>query len=437
MNHQEAERVLGRLAEGLPDSEPPMDRVLVSGKSAQRRKSRRTMVGAAVATVLVLAGGAAVLQAVAVRDGTHTEVATDVPTPPEGMRLVGMGRVVVAVPDAWPTRPPGCGPPQNLVFVGPFQAPACPSTSPSQITHEPWTTVGFRSVPRDSAAGAVTPGPIDDSAIVPTGLRCIPAAAGTLSCGQTFAIPSQGVAVNVSAGGEDAGARIQAVRDSLQLLPDTYATVPPYAPFVPRPYEPQLEVWLRLVRQLGLQSRLIDGGTATSRDIVISPEPGSVLRVGETVTLTTHAGPDGANCAVPDTSGCPAATDAPQSGTAVELPTSQYVEGVMSLDVGFGGVLSLDDEGCVYLAGRTGNGDITMGGLYAVWPRGFSAAVSPDGVLTLRNAAGQEAAHGGDSLSLGGYIASQAPDGTSNPTCIPVDAAVGVVQDYVKVRGGA
>ena len=109
MSEQTLADLLGRSADDVPDSQPPIDDLLHRGHAAQRRRRRTALVGAAFASLLVVGTLAASLQsserAIPPADQSHGEGRSAVPAPPAGMKWVGVGRTVVAVPQSWPVVP--------------------------------------------------------------------------------------------------------------------------------------------------------------------------------------------------------------------------------------------------------------------------------------------------------------------------------------------
>lgn len=119
MDQQQLKERLEDRAADVPVGAPPIDAM----RAAVRRRRGRTAVLAAAAAVAVIAAGSVGWQ-LADRD-SQTPVVTDPPVvtdvPPEGFRYVGIGRAVIAVPNAWGTNETECGTPQSdtvIVDVG-------------------------------------------------------------------------------------------------------------------------------------------------------------------------------------------------------------------------------------------------------------------------------------------------------------------------------
>ena len=109
MSEQALSDLLGRSVEHVPDSRPPIADLIRQGHSAQARRRLRTVVGVAVAGLLVV-GSIAASQLGGERSAPPADQPSGggqsgLPTPPTGMKWVGVGRSVVAVPQAWPVVP--------------------------------------------------------------------------------------------------------------------------------------------------------------------------------------------------------------------------------------------------------------------------------------------------------------------------------------------
>ena len=115
-------------------------------------------------------------------------------------------------------------------------------------------------------------------------------------------------------------------------------------------------------------------------------------------------------------------------GTKLDLPTSSWEPGQAAMQALGGGVLRVDPDGCVFLAdSRT----------YVAWPAGYTAYQTDGGELTLYSEDGDDVAHDGDRVRMGGgYIPVTAE---SEHPCLP---AIGeehfAVQSAVRVvRAGS
>ncbi|MCW2843017.1 MAG: hypothetical protein JWN22_933 [Nocardioides sp.] len=117
--------------------------------------------------------------------------------------------------------------------------------------------------------------------------------------------------------------------------------------------------------------------------------------------------------------------DAPV-GIPVDLPTSGWQPGDRVDFTGLvSGVLALDEDHCVYLGGENKVG----GGVYVVWPAGFTAAIT-DHTLRLFDPAGRVVADGGQMVETrGGSVPASAAGSRSG--CVPNSGEVALVEGTV------
>lgn len=98
----------------------------------------------------------------------------------------------------------------------------------------------------------------------------------------------------------------------------------------------------------------------------------------------------------------------PREGTPIPLSTSSWKPGDDAMQAGIAGRIQLSKDGCVYLEGLGGvKNDV-------IWPAGYSADVSADGVLTVRNPAGEPVGHEGTKIYVAGGGASEDEGGISD-----------------------
>jgi hypothetical protein len=113
MSEETLSDLLDRSVTHLSLSDPPIADLLQRGRMARRRRRSAAVVGAALAMVVVVGGGVAVGQRVTRPEPTATRNTAEQPTTgqpalpaaPTGMKWVGVGRTVVAVPRDWPVVP--------------------------------------------------------------------------------------------------------------------------------------------------------------------------------------------------------------------------------------------------------------------------------------------------------------------------------------------
>lgn len=109
---------------------------------------------------------------------------------------------------------------------------------------------------------------------------------------------------------------------------------------------------------------------------------------------------------------------------AIPLSTNDWHEGDFSMAAGMDGVLSLSEDGCVFV---TNEANVAFD---VLWPAGYTAVRHEDGTVALVDDQGVEAAVIGDEVRLGGgstagdakALVCQAGDGTTFSVNGPVHA---------------
>ncbi|WP_122817755.1 PASTA domain-containing protein [Nocardioides pantholopis] len=195
------------------------------------------------------------------------------PRAAEGLRLVGVGRVAVSVPERWVLAPSRYGSgAAALRLQEPGRAPAASCGTVASLT----------VLDSDSALGRALSGyPLADRVIggvqVRVGDSCLPTAACIHPRGLVVAIPAERTALLVSAG-DGSHRRAMRVAGSLRRLPEGYTAVP----FVE--YGASVRAATRTLSRAGL--------VATSPDVDFphyaigtDPAAGTVVGVGEQVAV--------------------------------------------------------------------------------------------------------------------------------------------------------
>ena len=120
--------LLERAADEVVVLAPPVEPMLAEADRLRRR--RRTAVGGAVLAVLVTLGAADAVTSFVDPDPEAWPAAA----PPDGMRFVGLGRAVIAVPTGWATDATRCGQPvRDTVVVGTAPAATCTASRPADV----------------------------------------------------------------------------------------------------------------------------------------------------------------------------------------------------------------------------------------------------------------------------------------------------------------
>lgn len=108
---------------------PPLDALVVEARRQRRRRRTTWLAGAAALLLALLA-----LDLVLGTPGQHRSEPTDPDVAPEGMRLVGVGRSAIAVPDDWGTNRLRCGTPtHDTVVLDVGYVPACQASRPKGV----------------------------------------------------------------------------------------------------------------------------------------------------------------------------------------------------------------------------------------------------------------------------------------------------------------
>lgn len=301
MTPHDSKTTLDRLWDDVPVGNPPIDDLVRGGKT-MRRRARLRAAGAAAALTLVVVAGTTVA-ANTVFDGgpprPDREVpAADVtaPTAPAGQRLVGMGRVVVAVPAEWGTNElDGCGSPAEPTGWFPIETPLDCVTFPYRVASVQFTTLDTDEG-RQAAKHATTSTEVDGVEVRRGIFECPPIAECLFSpnaAPEYVVVPSEDVVITLF-GPERVQDTLDAIADSVQILPEGYTTVP----FVEGN---NLAAWKAAIAEAGL---VPDGAPPECEDVLtpqpgvstsalcearprmrLEPGPGSVVVVGSTVTL--------------------------------------------------------------------------------------------------------------------------------------------------------
>jgi hypothetical protein len=307
MNEHDATRLLDRRAESVPAGVIPVDEVIAGGRTRVRRR-RAAMAGVSMFTVIAIAG-AVVVQQGAAGDPDGGRPASEVLDAPDGTRLVGLGRVVVAVPTAWSTGSTRCYKPvADTVYYESGAMTDC-SDEPTQQELRAASSLAVSSSQDAGHYGFIrtdemsTGTPVDGAEVLEGPVRCTSDAL-PVACSQEFAVPSEEVAFRITFAGRDARADVAAVRASLRMLPEGYTTVPlhglfdvdpalptahgetPTSRVSPRAVVAQLSRAIRnaeldvvMVRE---QRPALESGTYLGSE----PALGSPVEVASTVTLT-------------------------------------------------------------------------------------------------------------------------------------------------------
>ena len=264
------------------------------------RRPRWQVVAVVAAVLAVLGGAAAVGLFLAEDEGDTTAQAFG--TPPEGMRWVGMSGVVVAVPEWWTTGETQCyAPVEDTVYFDSSAVADC-AESPSPATVREVSALALLDATHGygelQVRGMHPVATVDGHEVVGAG-DCEGWFDGV--CRRMFAVPSKGVAFAVTIADEGDGS-YDAIRDSLRVLPDDLTTVPiaihdDWTPSWGADAQ-ATDALVDEIREAGLEVEVVTPDPRPDDDQALyaelppgsllgsSPELGSVIERGGTVTLT-------------------------------------------------------------------------------------------------------------------------------------------------------
>jgi len=281
------------------DAGPPPLTDVRAGSGRVRRRRRWVTTGSAAAVLAVVAGGLGAQELGADDQGTDV-ASTSLPAAPDGLRWVGLGRVVVAVPDWWTTGETQClAPVEDTVYFDQAAVAECSDPAPPAAVREVSALAVFDGKSGYGEAMLREMEPVSEVAGREVVERegCEEWFPGV--CRRFFGVPDEGVVFAVTIADERDGS-YEAIRDSVQVLPDGLATVPLAVPagFTPgRGSERDItDDLVAAIEAAGLDAQVetVDtppGDTGLSADfrpgtlLEVSPSLGSVIEVGGTVTV--------------------------------------------------------------------------------------------------------------------------------------------------------
>lgn len=290
MNDDRLTEMLDRAAHRSPVGTPPLAAIAAGG----RRRRRTRVVGVVASAAIVVAAGAGVTASLAsgpsspahLADAAASGVAPTVPTAPSGMRLVGRGSVVVAVPREWITQPTACatGPTVDSVIVDGDRDGRClvavPPTGVEQLKISAAT-------PGAEDADGVERTEVDGVAAYRSQTTC-DEHEGLRTCRVSLDLPS--LDVRLAASSTTSAAAAEGILDDVQVL-DGVVGVPGMLDGVP-----ERESYVAALEAAGLVAHVVEvpaPGYAPGYVRGISPSPGTVLAPGDTVTVEVAREPAG------------------------------------------------------------------------------------------------------------------------------------------------
>lgn len=272
LNETQARELL-RLAGAHIPVQPESTQELVRRGRQAARVRRASLVGTVIAAVALLVAGGLVLRTDAETSGLPVDTPTvaRVPQAPPGMRLVGMGRIAVAVPESWSTNDVKCGTPMSDSVVFDSEGVRSCLVRPDQPVSSLHIVSSFSSLAEPFLSAATPADEVDGVATRRTPVAIV--------------VDSEDVVMWVES---DQPQVVDEILNSVIVLPEGYVTVP-YVPFGP------LANTLRRMADAGLEVRTVEEHRpGISPEVLLDSDPplGSVVAVGSAITVTISAGPE-------------------------------------------------------------------------------------------------------------------------------------------------
>ena len=259
---------------------PPVGPMLAEADRLRRR--RRTAVAGAVLAVLVTLGAADAVTSFLDPDPEGWPSAA----PPDGMRFVGIGRAVIAVPTGWATDATRCGQPvRDTVVIGTAPATTCTAPRPSDIRSVLIISgppdEGFRAASTYDVAGH----PVERG----------PTTCPGETCTAVVHLPTESVTFTVASSNprpERARAEVAGMARGVRVLEGSVAV--PGTGDLAADYGRSAEAkYVADLRDLGLAPVVearADTGAVPGTVTAVTPAPGTPLARGSRVTVTVADG---------------------------------------------------------------------------------------------------------------------------------------------------
>jgi hypothetical protein len=302
MNDDRLTEMLDRAAHRNPVGTPPL--AAIAAGSRRRRRTRG--VGVVAAAAVVVAAGAGVAASLVsgpdspphAADAAASGDAPTVPTAPSGMRLVGRGSVVVAIPEDWAIHTTGCdpdGPKGDTVVVvdglplrgfAPGVAVGCPGpVRPAGVERLTITAAS----PRAEDADGVERVEVDGVTAYRSKPTCFDDARGVSICMVSLDFPS--LDVGLLAESTTSVEAAEKIFDRVQVLDGVVGVPGQLSP------EQGEKKYVAALEAAGLVADVVEvpapPGYAPGYLRKISPAPGTVLAPGDTVKVEVAREPSG------------------------------------------------------------------------------------------------------------------------------------------------
>jgi hypothetical protein len=290
MNESQLTELLERVGEQTEVGPPPLD-ALRAGATRRRRRRATVVSLATAAAVVAVVGGVSWISSPGTSPKSPAAPAASAPTGtgtgigpvPAGMRLVGIGRVAVAVPEAWPTNKENCGTPmEDTIMIDRGGMNQCQQPRPSGVEsvelteHVPW--YGFHSDETIVIGGV--PAKRQRTVCIDDKNR------GDATCSGAVYFPSLNVWIRADS--SDEASEVDRLLGKIRIVADR-AGVPGFQGISPDRPERSAAIYVNKLRGMGLKAVIKprpDDHVARGTIWAVSPAPGTMLSAGETVTVT-------------------------------------------------------------------------------------------------------------------------------------------------------
>ncbi|RYP82264.1 hypothetical protein EKO23_22145 [Nocardioides guangzhouensis] len=255
---------------------PPVDALVAEGRRQRQRRRTTWLVGAAAALLVLLA-----LDVVMGSPGQQTGSPGDPDVAPDGMRLVGVGRAAIAVPDDWGTNRLRCGTPiADTVVLDIGDTPLCRAARPRDVQSvrvlHGSRPVGFQA---DGTVG------IDGEPAERSATACV----GGVCRATVYVLSDRAAFTAEGPTREDVDRLLGRVR----VLEHRIA-VPGYAGVAARSRGASDDAVYADLRDYGLDPRVVlreDPVAEPGTVLALRPAPGAVVAPGTDVQMVVAAGP--------------------------------------------------------------------------------------------------------------------------------------------------
>lgn len=277
--------LLERAANRVPVNPAPVAAMAVRAVRARRRRVAALAVVSAVASVAGVGTAVAFWPASGSSDEPPLVASPEHDLLPPGLRLVGLASAAIAVPQEWGANVNVCGTPtEDTVIIDLGFVPLCGAPRPAGVESvevglgegSPWfdftadETVEIDDVPAQRQATACQPEPINNIATV---------------CAGTVHIPSMNVYFRAES--STSAEEVDHILEQIRILPDR-AGVPGYKEaWLPNEPQEGERIYLDMLRDAGLAAEVRTVNARPVGSVVgVSPEPGTMLRRGDVVSVT-------------------------------------------------------------------------------------------------------------------------------------------------------